>query len=385
MSNTSITLRVVDITHETSDAVTIHFEHPEKQNIPYKPGQFLTLIIPFEGKKVRRSYSLSSTPYQSSHLAVTVKRVAGGLVSNYLVNTLQIGQEIEVMAPTGNFCLTCDSNQTRHIVLLGAGSGITPLMSILRSVLHEEPQSKVTLLYVNRDEGAVIFKQELERLSKAYPDRLLVEYVYSQPKLVNEHQNQAKKSFTAKLLGSLGLSKTAEQPESGGRLNHKKIIHKLTHLGVKTQTSALYYICGPEGFMNEATLALNKLQVPADKIFIERFVQKKHAAPQEQPLSESLATENEKLKAHTVTILYRGEEYRVGVEPDKTILEAALEQNIDLPYSCQAGLCTACMGKCLRGKVRMDEHDGLSDSELKEGYVLNCMGHPLTADVVIKI
>jgi ring-1,2-phenylacetyl-CoA epoxidase subunit PaaE len=382
MSNQHFILRVIAITRETSDAVTIHFEHPEKQPILYKPGQFLTLIIPFEGKKVRRSYSLSSTPYNSSRLSVTVKRVAGGLVSNYLVDTLQIGQEIEVMEPIGNFCLTCDSNQTRHIVLLGAGSGITPLMSILKSVLHEEQQSKVTLVYGNRDEDTVIFKEELESLGKTYADRLKIKFVYSQPKLQPKQQEPVKKSFTAKLLSSFGLSNAAGSTEISGRLNHRRINNLLEQLGITKHVNALYYICGPEGFMGEATKALGKMQIPSNAIFLERFVQKKQTESQ-GPMNVTAVNSNP--VTQKVTILIGGKEYQLNVQPDKTILEAALDENIDMPYSCQAGLCTACMGKCLSGEVRMDEHDGLSESELKEGYVLNCMAHPITDDVVIKI
>ncbi|WP_242928533.1 ferredoxin--NADP reductase [Pontibacter vulgaris] len=360
MSSPYLNLKVVEITRETSDAITLHFEHPDKRTIAYKPGQFLTLILPVGDKKERRSYSLSSTPHEAPRLSVTVKRVAGGLVSNYLLDNVQVGQQIEIMEPLGNFNITTDSASNRHIILFGAGSGITPLMSILKAVLHEEPNSKVTLLYGNRDEDNVIFKAQLQQLQQKYGERLHIEYIYSQPKFECEHRGRMNQSMVIKILERLKLTK----PEN-----------------------ALYYMCGPDGMMEEARKALNLLHVPADRILRESFVSSKlNEQPEPDQHGDVCATENDgEITTQTVTIIYEGSEYSVEVKPDQTILEAALDQDVDLPYSCQAGLCTACRGKCLSGKVHLDEREGLSDAELDEGYVLNCVGHPLTSDVVIEI
>jgi ring-1,2-phenylacetyl-CoA epoxidase subunit PaaE len=361
MSSPYYMLKVVGITHETSDAITIHLEHPDKKSIPYKAGQFLTLILPVEGKKVRRSYSLCSDPAESTRLSVTVKRVEGGLVSNYLLDNLKEGQEIEVMEPLGNFNLVPEPGNSRHIVLFGGGSGITPLMSMLKAVLREEPNSRVTLLYGNRDEDSVIFKKELEKLQAAHPDRLQVEYIYSQPKHHCEYRGRMNQSLILKIFQRLQFTKPAE---------------------------ARYYMCGPDGMMEEVRKALNVLHVPADRIFRESFVSNKLIEQQDQEALHgdvSSSDDDGEITTQTVTIIYEGAEYSVQVEPDQTILEAALEQDVDLPYSCQAGLCTACRGKCLSGKVHLDEREGLSDAELDEGYVLNCVGHPLTANVVIEI
>lgn len=361
MSNPYLNLKVVAITRETADAISIHFEHPDKKNIPYKPGQFLTLILPVDGREVRRSYSLSSTPQEGPRLVVTVKRVDGGLVSNYLMEHLQVGQEVKVMEPIGNFCLTCAPTNQRQVLLFGAGSGITPLMSMLKAVLAEEPNSKVTLLYGNRDEASVIFKEQLQQLKAANPNRLHVEYIYSQPKHDCEHRGRMNQSLILKILERLQLTRPQE---------------------------AVYYMCGPEGMMQEVRHALEVLHVPAERIFRESFVSSKGLEQQEagQPQHGVVAVSDDgEIKTQTVTIIYEGAEYAVKVEPDQTILEAALEQDIDLPYSCQAGLCTACRGKCLSGEVHLEESDGLSDAELEEGYVLNCVGHPVTSNVVIEI
>lgn len=360
MSNPYLQLKVVDITRETSEAVTLHFEHPGKQAIPYKPGQFLTLILPIEGKEVRRSYSLSSTPHEAPRLSVTIKRVSGGLMSNYLIDQVKIGDEIKVMEPTGNFCLTCAPDNQRHVLLFGAGSGITPLMSILKTVLQEEPQSQATLLYGNRDEDSVIFKEQLQQLEATYGQRFHVEYIYSQPRQACDHR---------------------------GRMNQSMIIKILERLQLAKISNGLYFMCGPEGMMEEVRHALDVLHVPADRIFRESFVSNKLLEQQaQQQHGHVLASDNDgEITTQTVTIIYEGAEYSVAVAPEQTILEAALEQDIDLPYSCQAGLCTACRGKCLSGKVHLDEREGLSDAELEEGYVLNCVGHPLTSLSLIHI
>ncbi|MBD1398716.1 ferredoxin--NADP reductase [Pontibacter sp. JH31] len=360
MSSPYFMLKVVEITRETSDAITIHLEHPDKKTIPYKAGQFLTLILPIEGKKVRRSYSLCSAPAEGARLSVTVKRVEGGLVSNYLLDNLKVGQEVEVMEPLGNFNLVPDAGTSRQVLLFGAGSGITPLMSMLKTVLQEEPNTKVALLYGNRDEDSVIFKQQLEELEAAHPERLHVEYIYSQPKHDCEHRGRMNQSMILKILERLQLTRPAE---------------------------ALYYMCGPEGMMEETRKALNVLHVPADRIYRESFVSNKLIEQQEVEHHGDVSSSEDdgEIKTQTVTIIYEGAEYSVEVQPDQTILEAALDQDVDLPYSCQAGLCTACRGKCLSGKVHLDEREGLSDAELDEGYVLNCVGHPLTSNVVIEI
>lgn len=360
MSSPYANLKVVEITHETADAVTIHFEHPEKQVIPYKPGQFLTLILPIDGKEIRRSYSLSSTPQEAPRLAVTVKRVSGGLMSNHLLDHAKVGDEIKVMLPIGNFCLTCAPDNQRHVLLFGAGSGITPLMSILKSVLLEEPNSQVTLLYGNTDENSVIFEAQLAKLEQQYADRFKVVYIFSQPKQACENR---------------------------GRMNQSLIIKILERLQLAKVENAVYYMCGPEGMMDEVRHALDVLHVPAENIFRESFVSNKLIEQQQQGQhGDVLSSEDDgEIVKQTVTIIYEGAEYHVEVEPDQTILEAALDQDVDLPYSCQAGLCTACRGKCLSGKVHLDEREGLSDAELDEGYVLNCVGHPLTSNVVIEI
>ena len=361
-------LTVVALTQETADTVTIHLERPDRQPITSRPGQFLTLILPCGpgGKKERRAYSLSSTPADAPRLSVTVKRVPGGLVSNYLLDTVQVGQQLEVMEPLGNFTLAPSPKAARSLVLIGAGSGITPLMSMLKAVLAGEPNSHVLLVYGNRNEESVIFQQQLAALEASAGGRLQVEHEYSQP-----------------------LQPMAPHRHTG-RLNRTMLLRILEQRHQFPAEQADYFMCGPEGLMAEARAALDLLNVPEARIRRESFVAAAETAEAAaaQPNGHgdvSAAATDEVKSTRTVTIQYEGSEYLIEVPKGKTILEVALDQDIDLPYSCQAGLCTACRGKCLSGQVHLDEREGLSDSEMKQGYILTCVGHPMTDDVVIEI
>jgi ring-1,2-phenylacetyl-CoA epoxidase subunit PaaE len=400
MSHPYHQLKVVQVIRETPDAVTICLEHPDKKTIASKAGQFLTLIIPVNGKKERRSYSLSSAPYEAPRLAVTVKRVPGGVISNYLVDNCAEGTLMEVMEPMGNFKVETNPAEARNLVLIGAGSGITPLISIAKAVLHEEPKSRVTLIYGNRHEGTIIFREQLQQLAEIYGGRFAVEHVLSQPKFTAENQpvlqtQTPKLNFKDRLkalikqpavAGKSPAVKPLQNLKYTGRLNRKMLLNILKDLNLTDFLDTQYYLCGPEGLMEEAREALKLLKVGPERIHKESFVVT-HTDPDTHTGDVSVGSEPAAAVADcpVVTIIYEGTEYKVPVPAGQTILEAGLAQDIDLPYSCQAGLCTACRGKCLSGKVHLDEREGLSDAEMKEGYVLNCVGHPLTGDVVIEI
>lgn len=348
-------LTIKKIIQETKDAITIVFHHPKDGNIKYRSGQFLTLIIPIEGKEVRRAYSLCSSPFVDSDLAVTIKRVENGLMSNYLPDQLKEGDTIKVMEPMGQFVTEYDPQRKRHLILFAGGSGITPMMSIIRSVINQEPESIVSLIYCNRDIDSIIFKEALEKLQTTFEGRLHVIHV-----LDNAPMNWQ------------GYS---------GLLNNEmlsRLVERIPDWGIDKTT---YLMCGPEGMMKNVDTLLAERNIPKEKIFKESFVQ---GTIDKEVKKEPVAPTAEK-KAREVTIRYDGEEYKIMVEPDRAILETALDQGIDLPYSCQSGLCTACRGKALSGKVKLDEEEGLSQSERDEGYVLTCVGHPMTDDVVIEI
>ncbi len=348
-------LSIKDIIQETKDAITIVFEHPPGGVINYRSGQFLTLIISIDGKEIRRAYSLCSSPFVDSNLAVTVKRVEGGLISNYLPDEVNIGDKLKVMEPMGQFVTEYDKDRKRHIIMFAGGSGITPMMSIVKSIIDQEPESIVSLIYCNRDIDSIIFKNQLEKLQTTYEGRLHVIHI-----LDNAPMNWQ------------GYS---------GLLNHEmltKLVERIPDWGIEKTT---YLMCGPEGMMKNVDTLLAARGITKDKIFKESFVQGTIDKAEKKEV-EVVAGE---VKAREVTIKYDGEEYKIKVEPNKTILETALDLGIDLPYSCQSGLCTACRGKALSGQVKLDEEEGLSQSERDEGYVLTCVGHPMTDDVVIEI
>ncbi|MCK6617768.1 MAG: ferredoxin--NADP reductase [Cyclobacteriaceae bacterium] len=348
-------LRVKNIIHETKDAITIVFEQPPSGKISYKAGQFLTLIVPIGGKEVRRAYSLCSSPFVDDELAVTVKRVDNGLMSNWLNDNLKVGDTLKVMEPMGQFTTEFSKDRKRHLIMFAGGSGITPMMSIIKSILTQEPDSICSLIYCNRDIDSIIFKDELAKWETNYQGRLHVIHV-----LDNAPMNWQ------------GYS---------GLLNHEmlvKLFERIPNWGIDKTT---YLMCGPEGMMKNVETLLAQQSIPKERVFKESFVQgtiDKDKKQEAQPAPGEL-------KAREVTIRYDGQEYKIMVEPNRAILETALDQGIDLPYSCQSGLCTACRGKAISGKVKLDEEEGLSQAERDAGYVLTCVGHPLTDDVVIEI
>jgi len=347
-------LKVKNIVHETKDAISIVFEQPQGK-IVYKSGQFLTLIVPVQGKEVRRAYSLCTSPFVDADLAVTIKRVDNGLMSNWLPDNLKVGATLKIMEPMGQFTTEYATDRKRHLIMFAGGSGITPMMSIIKSILTQEPDSITSLIYCNRDIDSIIFKEEFDRLQTKYEGRLHVIHV-----LDNAPMNWQ------------GYS---------GLLNHDmltKLFERIPEWGIEKTT---YLMCGPEGMMKNVDTLLDARHISKDKIFKESFVQ----GIIDKDVKKEPASTSGELKSREVTIRYDGHEYKVVVPPNKAILETALDQGIDLPYSCQSGLCTACRGKCLSGKVKLDEEEGLSQAERAEGYVLTCVGHPLTDDVVIEI
>lgn len=344
-------LQVKEVVNETPDCVTIYFWHPLSEQIKYKAGQFISVIVPIDGKKVRRSYSMSTSPHTDTSIGITVKRVLGGLVSNYLNDRVKVGDFLEVVEPLGNFYVETDAENSRHLVLFTAGSGITPMLSIMKSILKMEAKSRVTLVYGNRTEESIIFKDKIEELEYTYRNRLIVHHIISRPSDL--------------WVGQIG------RISQGISIRFMKDSYT-------DFTKDNFYLCGPEGMMEDVIKGLNIYDVSKSQIHRENF----HAPM----LDEIHVEENDNsLKAQIVKIIYDGDEYEFEVKPHQSILEAALDLDIDLPYSCQAGMCTACMGKCVEGKVKMDEEEGLTEKEIQQGYILTCVSHPLTAGVVVEM
>lgn len=345
-------LTVREVINEAKDAIVIVFEQPEWE-FKYTAGQFLTLITDINGESVRRAYSLCTSPLVDEYPAVTVKRVENGRMSNHLNDNLKAGDTLKVLEPMGNFTTEVSTEKKRHLIMFAGGSGITPMMGISKSILHAEPDSIISLIYANRNLESIIFKKAFDELEDKYEGRMHVIHI----------------------LDDAPLNWTGES----GLLNEemlKKILDRVPDWGIE---DTQYLMCGPEGMMKNVETYLDTFGVDKSHVFKESFVQGTIDKAEKKP--STVGTEGD----YEVTVLFDGEEFKFEVPKDKTILETALDLDIDLPFSCQSGLCTACRGKLLSGSVHMDEDEGLSDAEKEEGYILNCVGHPTSADVKIKI
>ena len=350
-------LRLRQIIDETDQAYTLEFERPQEAMWDFRAGQYLTLQVDINGESLRRPYSLSSSPLDGEVLAVTIKRLPDGLVSNYLRDILKPGDEVEVFPPLGNFLVEPTPLRIRHYILIGGGSGITPLMSILKTVLSVEPDSKVTLWYGNRREEDIIFKEELSRLKKQYRERFTLVHVLSQP--------------------------PGEWKGPRGRLNRDTIYEYILELFMVDEYQKAYYLCGPEGLMIAAQEAMDIHAIDPRFVFQEHFVGNVLSleAPQTEAEEESVPKPPE--KTHSISIVLDEERYEIEVPPGKSILDAALDAGLDAPYSCKGGVCTTCMGRVKKGEVIHSDAIMLLESERKKGVVLTCQARPTSDGVEI--
>lgn len=364
-----ITLQVTAVKKETAEAITIVFAQPEEK-LSYKSGQFLTLILDINGKEERRAYSLCSSPYTDDHLAVTVKRVEGGKVSNYLNDNVKEGSSLKVLAPMGTFTLEPVPGGQRNVVLFGGGSGITPMMSILKTTLSQEPASLVSLIYSNRDKDNIIFRTRLDELKAEYGERL---------RIVHHLDIENSSEKTEKKKGFLGIGSKTIKTTVPGFLSTEKIGEYFNQLNIEVTDPLEYYVCGPTPMMETVESALNTLGADVTHFKKEVFVSLE--APLEAPSKSTTAGDKE----YEVKVIIGGEDQVFTVPEGESILLTALDKGIDLPFSCQSGLCTACMGKCTSGEVKMDHEDGLTPGQIEQGLVLTCIGRPMSEDIVIEI
>jgi ring-1,2-phenylacetyl-CoA epoxidase subunit PaaE len=353
MSEQFHNLSINKVVKETKDATSIYLTIPEelKSAYDYIPGQYLTFEAEINGEKVRRAYSLCTSPFTDSVPAITVKKVDGGRMSNYLNDSINENDSLMVMVPNGKFTLNIDSNAQNHYVLFGGGSGITPLMSITKSVLEKEAGSRVTLIYCNRDEDSVIFKDQLTRLEQEYSGRLNIHH-----------------SYDTAPAGWDGLS---------GYLTSNKIAEILsTKIGGAFYRMCHYYICGPAPLMDVVTSGLKASGVADSNVNTEYFT-----APTSSEPKEEVEADEDFDGTATVKVAVYGEEHTIECDEHKNILDAAIDADLDPPYSCTVGVCTTCRAKVVKGKVAMKEREGLSDAEIEEGYVLTCQSFPKSNEI----
>ena len=344
-------LKIKKVLKLTDDAISIHFKQPFLRKIKYAPGQFLTLLVNIDGRIERRCYSLNSTPGVDDYVSVTVKRIKDGKVSNHLFNNIKEGDKMNVLLPMGNFTFVPDKKKKRHIVLFGAGSGITPLISILKSVISSEPDSLVSLIYGNRDVESIIFNEELTEYSKTHSGRLKLIHILENP---GDFEDCYK-----------------------GRVERSQVMTLLEELPQLTVEDTEYYICGPSGMMIEAEEGLKACGVAPEKINIEKF-----SAP--PPSAQEVKAAGPLLENREVAIKLKGKTLRIPVKAGTTIMDAALDEKIKLPYVCMDGICGSCKATCASGDVFMRKGHILTQQEMDSRIVLPCISKPLTNNVLIE-
>lgn len=343
-------LTVTDVRRETSDTVSIAFGLPEdqKETFAYLPGQYLTLRTTLDGEEVRRSYSIS-TGLTEDELRVAVKMVPGGRFSTWANESLKAGDTIEAMSPMGRFTAPIEPDQAKSYVLFAAGSGITPVMSILRSVLALEPKSDVTLFYGNRTTGSIIFREALEDLKNQHMGRLRVFHILSREKMdVEMFQGRIDGDKAGQLLDSL-CGDPAE----------------IDHL----------FICGPEAMIHGTREAAEARGLDKKRVHFELFTTPGEAG--KGPAQATLAAE-ERDSGATVSVTLRmdGDTWQFQMPHGETVLDAAHDAGLDVPFSCKGGVCATCRCKITSGDVEMENNYSLDDDEVEAGFVLSCQARP---------
>jgi ring-1,2-phenylacetyl-CoA epoxidase subunit PaaE len=339
-------LQIKEVKRETESAVSVLFNVPDelKPNYKFTAGQYINLKLTLDGNEIRRAYSLCSSP-DSGELRIAVKSVKNGTFSPFANTTLKAGDVLEVGTPEGKFTFEPQSGKQKNYAAFAAGSGITPVMGILKSVLFNEPESTFILVYGNKTPTETIFHQELHNLQLQYVGRLMVHYVYSQAKVENELFGRIEKSTVNFIL------------------NNK----------YKNLAFDKFYLCGPEEMINIVSNVLKEHNIPEKDIRFELF-------------STSLTKDNinNPLEGHTkITVLVDDEETTFEMSKKQTLLDAALKQGLDAPYSCQGGICSSCLARITTGTAEMKKNSILTDGEIADGLILTCQAHPTSAEIYV--
>jgi ring-1,2-phenylacetyl-CoA epoxidase subunit PaaE len=354
-------LRIAKIVAETDQAKSIFFDIPEeaKEAFTYQAGQYITIVTEIQGKEYRRPYSLC-TPPGTRLPGITVKKVKGGKVSVYLNDTIKEGDVLEILSPMGHFIVKPEHQQIRHHYFIAAGSGITPIYSMIQTMLEEEPGSVCHLLYGNTDEASVIFKEALENLRIKYEGQLFVEYIYSNPAM------KRKPGLTG-----LFSKKVSDWKGYTGRIS-ASILEKHLKDMPKDKESVHFYVCGPGDMIEKTAAYLEGIHVPKQHIHKEYFT-----APDVEDKKDTFTD------AVTLTVTLKGETFETTLPSGKTILDVLVEMKKDPPYSCTSGACSTCIAKVTEGKVTMDSCYALEDDEVEAGYILTCQSRPASNKITI--
>jgi len=348
-------IKVKEVVKETEDCVSISFDVPIEiqEAFEYLPGQYLTLEAEIKGEKVRRSYSLCSAPYENEW-RVAVKKVSQGKFSTYANEILKSGDVLKVMNPMGNFKLECKPDHTNHYVSFAAGSGITPMLSMIKEVMQTEPNSQFTLFYGNRNTESVIFREELEGIKNRYLNRLSVHYVLSKERLMSEI-----------FYGRIDEEKCRAFAKAFFNPNE---VHS-------------YYLCGPSQMIFTVRDTLKDLGVAESNINFELF-STDDMPTGENPVAEIAEVDRGKMSAVKVTVDGISFDFDLAYDGED-VLDAALSYGADLPFACKGGVCCTCKAKLTKGEVVMDVNYTLEPDEIEAGYILTCQSHPRTESIEV--
>ena len=346
-------LRIAEIVAETDEANSIRFEVPEglQEVFRFKAGQHLSVRADINGEEIRRNYSLCVAPSEDK-LKVTVKRIAGGVFSNWVGDNLKAGDTLDVMTPHGSFTVDFDPAAKRRYVAFAGGSGITPVMSLIKTALGTEPDSSFTLFYGNRDANSIIFLEALAALKDSYLGRFELYH------------------FLSDEAGDVELF--------NGMLDRETCDEAIDHLVDDVTAVDAWFICGPGPMMDAAEAALTDRGVAKDRIHIERFLAGRPSAA----LAAQMAQLQEKAAGLTLTVTLDGRTRKVEFT-EANILDSAREAGLPAPFACKAGVCATCRAKVTKGKVEMAARYGLTDDEIAAGYILTCQSVPVGEGVSV--
>lgn len=355
------TLKVSEKEKAASDSVIITFEVPDtiRPDFEFVSGQYLTIKADINGESIRRSYSICSAPHEEK-ISIGVKKIAGGKMSSFLNDMISKGDTLEVMTPEGKFVVNTEDHLEREHYFIAAGSGITPVLSMIKAVLESEPLSKCYLYYGNRNEDSIMFKDELDRLADYYKGQLEVRHTLSKPT----------KMKASGLKGIFGMKTTAWKGEEG-RIDIAKFINFLELYPPKLSEQH-YYICGPAELIMMCEEILKEKEIPKGSIHREYFTtpDSKKESVSGKDGAKLIATINEDV-------------YETTISKGKTVLDALIDIKANPPYSCTSGACSSCIAKVVKGAVEMEVSFALDKDEIDQGYILTCQAHPTTSELEI--